>query len=66
MSKPLSLARLLLITSALSAPSVMAQTSTGSTPSAGDSAPTSGVPLRKKPTRIPAMSMFRSLVPISS
>ena len=44
MSKPLSLARLLLITSALSAPSVMAQTSTGSTPSAGDSAPTSGVP----------------------
>ncbi|AMK18504.1 MULTISPECIES: TonB-dependent receptor domain-containing protein [Sphingobium] len=37
MSKPLSLARMLLITSALSAPAAMAQTSP-------DSAPTSGVP----------------------
>ena len=37
MSKPLSLARMLLISTALSAPAVMAQTTT-------DSAPTSGVP----------------------
>ena len=37
MSKPLSLARMLLISTALSAPAVMAQTTI-------DSAPTSGVP----------------------
>ncbi|EZP70777.1 TonB-denpendent receptor [Sphingomonas paucimobilis] len=40
MSKPLSLARLLLISTALSAPAAMAQTA----PAPADSAPTSGVP----------------------
>lgn len=43
MSKPLSLARLLLITSALSAPVAMAQTAT-------DTAPTSGVPSASEET----------------